>query len=187
MLTLVQKMEALAGVWHAGMVRKGEGNVPYIEHPRAVVSQLKAWGMTEETDGIFLAIAWGHDLAEDTQVPVAAILEAGGAFGFEVLSGILQLTFRKEVFPEANTSKEAKACYLARLAKEAPPEILLVKLADRICNTRDFLALTPGDKTKAAQYLQKAEALLAAVDRVPERFRDAVSETLEALQAQLAE
>ena len=46
--------------------------MPYIEHPRAVVAQLKAWGMTEEANPVPLALAWGHDLVEDTCVPAIA-------------------------------------------------------------------------------------------------------------------
>ena len=45
-MNVVQKMEALADEWHCGVERKGKGHVPYIAHPRAVVAQLKAWGMT---------------------------------------------------------------------------------------------------------------------------------------------
>ena len=46
-MNIVENMQALADEWHYGVERKGKGHVPYIEHPRAVVAQLKAWGMTE--------------------------------------------------------------------------------------------------------------------------------------------
>ena len=51
-MNIVQKMEALADEWHCGVERKGKGHVPYIAHPRAVVAQLKAWGMTEEANPV---------------------------------------------------------------------------------------------------------------------------------------
>ena len=54
-MNVVQKMEALADEWHCGVERKGKGHVPYIAHPRAVVDQLKAWGMTEEANPVPLA------------------------------------------------------------------------------------------------------------------------------------
>ena len=57
-MNVVQKMEALADEWHCGVERKGKGHVPYIAHPRAVVAQLKAWGMTEEANPVPLAVAW---------------------------------------------------------------------------------------------------------------------------------
>ena len=60
-MNVVQKMEALADEWHCGVERKGKGHVPYIAHPRAVVAQLKAWGMTEEANPVPLAVAWGHE------------------------------------------------------------------------------------------------------------------------------
>ena len=68
-MNVVEKMQALADEWHCGVERNGKGHVPYIEHPRAVVAQLKAWGMTEDANPVPLAVAWGHDLVEDTRVP----------------------------------------------------------------------------------------------------------------------
>ena len=43
-MNIVENMQSLADEWHYGVERKGKGHVPYIEHPRAVVAQLKAWG-----------------------------------------------------------------------------------------------------------------------------------------------
>ncbi len=80
-MNIVDKMEALADEWHCGVERKGKGHVPYIEHPRAVVAQLREWGMTAESDPVPLAVAWGHDLVEDTKVPAISILNAAGEHG----------------------------------------------------------------------------------------------------------
>ena len=185
-MNVVEKMQALADEWHYGVERKGKGHVPYIEHPRAVVAQLKAWGMTEGANPVPLAVAWGHDLVEDTRVPASAILNAAGEHGLEVFEGILYLTFSRKEYPAASDHDEADWFYMERLAREAPPEILMVKLADRVCNTRDFMRNPPKDEpTKPARYLHEADPILAAVSRVPAEFMAAVRNTLEELKRQV--
>ena len=181
-MNVVERMEALADEWHYGVERKGKGHVPYIEHPRAVVAQLKVWGMTEDANPVPLAVAWGHDLVEDTRVPAITILNAAGEHGLEVFEGILYLTFSRKEYPAASDHDEADRRYMERLAREAPPEILMVKLADRICNTRDFMRDPPKDEpTKPARYLHEADPILAAVSRVPSAFVEAVKATIEEL------
>ncbi|MBR1608136.1 MAG: hypothetical protein IJ678_00800 [Kiritimatiellae bacterium] len=69
-----ENLKALAERGHAGQFRK-DGKTPYVEHPRAVVSLLGKWGVT---DGVILAVAWGHDLLEDTAIGEAEIRRAGG-------------------------------------------------------------------------------------------------------------
>ena len=185
-MNVVEKMQALADEWHYGVERKGKGHVPYIEHPRAVVAQLKAWGMTEGANPVPLAVAWGHDLVEDTRVPAIAILNAAGEHGREVFDGILYLTFSRKEYPAARDHDEADRFYMERLAREAPPEILMVNLADRVCNTRDFMRNPPKDEpTKPARYLHEADPILAAVSRVPTEFVAAVRNTLEELKRQV--
>ena len=185
-MNVVEKMQALADEWHYGVERKGKGHVPYIEHPRAVVAQLKAWGMTEGANPVPLAVAWGHDLVEDTRVPAIAILNAAGEHGREVFDGILYMTFSRKEYPAASDHDEADWFYMERLAREAPPEILMVKLADRVCNTRDFMRNPPKDEpTKPARYLHEADPILAAVSRVPAEFAAAVRNTLDELKRQV--
>ena len=185
-MNVVGRMEALADEWHCGIERKGKGHVPYIEHPRAVVAQLKAWGMTEAENPVPLAVAWGHDLVEDTRVPAIAILNAAGEYGIKVFEGILYLTFSRKEYPAASNHDEADWFYMERLAREAPPEILMVKLADRVCNTRDFMRNPPKDEpTKPARYLHEADPVLAAVSRVPSAFVEAVKATIEELKRQV--
>ena len=185
-MNVVEKMQALADEWHYGVERKGKGHVPYIEHPRAVVAQLKAWGMTEGANPVPLAVAWGHDLVEDTRVPAIAILNAAGEHGLEVFEGILHLTFNRGEYPAASNHDEAKRLYLERLAQEGSPEVLMVKLADRVCNTRDFMKDPPKDEpTKPARYLHEADPILAALDRIPTEFASAVKATIEELKRQV--
>jgi len=166
--------------------RNGKGHVPYIEHPRAVVRQLREWGMTDTENPVALAVAWGHDLIEDTKVPASAILNAGKEHGMAVLTGILHVTFSRDEYPQAKDHDEADLMYMGRVAKCAPPEILMVKLADRVCNTRDFSKSPPKrEPTKAARYLHEADPVLAAISRVPEKFRTAVEATVSILKREV--
>ena len=89
--TVADKMMVKAMVAHQGQFREGTGHLPYIVHPASVVIRLKRWGYTEEKNPNVLAIGWGHDLLEDTEVPeweIAALTNG------EVLKGIKMLTFK---------------------------------------------------------------------------------------------
>lgn len=185
-MTVVDRMETLADEWHNGVERKGKGHVPYIEHPRDVVRLLHEWGMTDAENPVALSVAWGHDLIEDTKVPAASILHAGKEYGMEILTGILHVTFSRDEYPGAADHDAADLMYMERIAKCAPPEILMVKLADRVCNTRDFAKAPPkNEPTKAARYLHEADPVLRAASRVPEKFRAAVEATLSDLKREV--
>ena len=164
----VENMKALAERGHAGQLRK-DGRTPYIEHPRAVAALLAKWGVA---DGATLAIAWGHDLLEDTDVSEAEIRRAAGSrHAAAVLAGIKALTRDRAAWPD-------KKEWLKHVARTAPPAALLVKAADRISNTRDFLAL--GDPGKARDYLAQGAPVFALA---PEG--ETIARELEALRAQI--
>ena len=150
-MDLEERMKALAERGHAGQLRK-DGSTPYVEHPRAVVALLRRWRVA---DAETFAVAWGHDLLEDTDVTESDILEAAGP-RHEVLACIRILTRDKAVWP-------VKRDWLNALAQTAGPRPLLVKCADRICNTRDFIPLAGA--TRARSYLADASAIFAAASR----------------------
>ena len=133
---------------------------------------------------LILPEAW---LAEsDTRVPAISILNAAGEHGIKVFEGILYLTFSRPEYPTAKDHDDADRLYMERLAREAPPDILIVKLADRVCNTRDFMKDPPKDEpTKPARYLHEADPILAAVSRVPSAYVEAVKATIEELKRQV--
>lgn len=56
-MKLVDKAARLAMVADNGTSRDGDGNVPYIVHPHAVVAMLKDWGFTEKNNPVTLAVA----------------------------------------------------------------------------------------------------------------------------------
>lgn len=177
-MNIVSNMEALARKWHDGQFRKGPKHLPYIVHPEAVVKQLKDWGYSEELNPIVLAIGWGHDLFEDTDVTVSEVLEACGTLGDGVVSGIKWLTFNRSDWSKAQSKEQAKAMYIANVAQNAPLEILAVKLADRICNIRDFAELHGRCSEKVRSYYWEANPLFNNIKRLSEKLQRDVSQTL---------
>jgi len=167
----IENMKALAERGHAGQLRK-DGKTPYVEHPRAVVAQLRAWGVA---DSATLLVAWGHDLLEDTSVTEAEIRAAAGPrYGRAVLEGIQMLTRDRKAWPD-------KAAWLKEVARKGDGRALAVKSADRICNTRDFVALGLADKARA--YLKDAAPVFAMIP--DEALAEKVAKELEKVRAEI--
>lgn len=139
-MNVVERMARLAMIAHNGVNRKGPGNVPYIVHPHAVVTMLKSWGYNERDDAVTLAVAWGHDILEDTDMPESRIKDVIGdeSLAGKIIAGIGMLTFKPEVPSSHLDYKRNKSEYIENVARTAPPEIIVVKIADRLCNTMDF-------------------------------------------------
>ena len=175
-MDIVRNMEELARKWHEGQFRKGRERQPYIVHPEAVVKQLKDWGFSEENNPIILAIAWGHDLLEDTAVTTSELLAACGKFGKAVLEGIEDLTFKPENWPQAKTREDAKRQYLVKIAHFVSSDVLAVKIADRLCNLRDFAKLYGVGSEKMHTYYREAERVFDNIGRLGDH-RDEVFKT----------
>ena len=132
---------------HKGQLRK-DGVTPYAEHPKAVAKMIKDWGVKDKNP---IALAYLHDVLEDTPVTKKEIelkFEIGLALEVEVL------TRRKD---------EEKDAYSRRVAEKGGPSVLLVKCADRICNTLDFMKL--GRDDYAREYFHKADIVFDALYR----------------------
>ena len=155
---MVIHMEYLAWKWHEGQFRRGPGKMPYREHPKAVVEMLRRWGFNNAEDPLTLAVAWGHDLLEDTKIPESEFDFGGGQ---QALAGVRMLTFRPERRMTDEEYDRAKADYIRQIAEKAPAEIVVVKIADRLCNTLDFLK---SDSKHAMKYLEKGAALFTRLD-----------------------
>lgn len=151
---MMHAMMNLAQKWHEGQFRravKGEAPVPYFEHPKTVVRNLLEWG--EPEDSAAVAIAWGHDLLEDTAVPEAEILAASDE---TVLKRIRLLTHKKGT---------DKRLYLRKVAGSRNRDALLVKLSDRIQNSRDFVKSE--GVLRAFRYLHDADCIFEAAKKLP--------------------
>lgn len=115
--SIVQIAESIARRAHEGQFRR-DGVTPYIRHVEAVVSRIRTG------DPRHLAIAWLHDVVEDTDVSKDDLRNAG--IPEEVIQAVLSLTIR---------NGESYDDYLTRaLANELA---IPVKLADLLSNLSD--------------------------------------------------
>ena len=149
---MFEEMRKLAEKYHAGQMRDGDEGIPYIEHPKAVVQNLLDWGESRESPAVVMA--WGHDLLEDTAVSEAELLAASDE---AVLKGIRRLTHDEDI---------PKSLYLREVARSGDRDALLVKISDRIQNSRDF-ARGKGP-LRAFRYLHDAECIFDAVKNLPQ-------------------
>lgn len=147
---------------HQGQFRN-DGIVPYIVHPIAVMNQIMSWGIKRPS---MLAAAALHDALEDTHLSAEAIESSFGDDGDTVLRLVLSLTL-ESCPPEQKVY--AKQEYMKSFVGKSTSALVL-KIADRICNVKDFLA--EGDPY-ATKYYAQAEPLW---DALRDRHHDIVLE-----------
>lgn len=177
---IVDNMMRLAAVYHQDQYREGNDSasgrkLPYILHLMEVTNLLRSWGYTEQDCPEVLAIGWGHDLLEDTDVDEARIEQAAGP---RVLSAIKALTFKPPKGISDEEFDRLKAEYVSGIVQLAPAEVLAVKIADRICNVRNRLETVSDSKRteKARRNFEKAKDLFDLADRLP--FAEQVKKTI---------
>ena len=140
---LVAAAEAIATQAHAGQVDKG--GVDYIEHPRGVAAQFDPATQPHEC-----AVAWMHDVLEDTDVTADDLRQAG--IPFEVIDAVRTLT--------KNSDEPNLDAYYARIT--ANPLALAVKAAD-IANNTDperVAQLDPATRNRLATKYRAAKLKL---------------------------
>lgn len=146
---------------HKGQFRKGSG-LPYIVHPLAVLSKLAEWQ-------IFCYKCWTaaicHDILEDC--PHVTFDELVAVIGLDAAKIVEELTFRPQ---SSEVNEKQKSDYMKMFFGKSV-EALVIKVADRVCNTEDFLSTTPD---YAPKYWAKASDLLNAMlnrkDEINARF-----------------
>lgn len=183
---MIERMEETARKWHEGQFRKDEVT-PYSVHPEKVANRLSAWGFGPDHDGWAVAVAWAHDLLEETppeqRENVEAEIEraANGLLneGERVLSAVRLLSRDKAEFP-------VKADYIRHVARHADFPTLAVKIADRLCNTADFLSLAGAGAEKAKRYLAAGEPLFGALEKFADCRKEKIVADITELKAELA-
>lgn len=144
--TLVAVARAIATVAHFGQTDKG-GN-PYIDHPRRVAERVS------DDDGD-RAVAWLHDVLEDTDVTAEALIAAG--VPVYIVRDVELLTRKKEIAPEdyyrdiRMTSARARRVKLADIADNTDPDRLallddttIARLTRKYAKARLLLGATEG-------------------------------------------
>lgn len=154
---IYMKAWEFATIAHAGQTygSKKEGyKIEYIHHIGAVAMEM-IYALQQSpnrfNESLAIQCALLHDTIEDTQVTYENIVKD---FGIEVGNGVLALTKDDKI--DATEMKMADS--LNRI-KQQPPEIAMVKMADRICN----LDHPPyyWNKQKISNYCNEATMILA--------------------------
>lgn len=128
---LIQRAAEFAVQAHAGEPRK-HSPLPYVSHCFDVMKRLNTWGVDDHE---MLAAAMLHDTLEDT---ITTPRMLGDAFGARVLMLVRSLTFPR------GASKRDKWKLLRELPQAIPDkaallDVCLIKMADRLCNTLDYM------------------------------------------------
>ncbi|MBN1117037.1 MAG: HD domain-containing protein [Bacteroidales bacterium] len=113
---------------HRKQRRKGEKDVPYINHPAAVANLLAFTG--GESDMVLLIASLLHDTIEDTNTTPIEIEER---FGTEVLNVVLDVT------DDMSLSKSVRKALQVEKAEELSARAKMIKIADKTCNILDML------------------------------------------------
>lgn len=150
---LITKALELATKVHINQFRKN-GNIPYIEHPKAVCEIAKQF-INENNDRLFFShtdiinvqiIAILHDTIEDCTPDIydrdKLIIDIFDTFGHTVGDCILQLTKNKQF--------DNYATYINRLTSNGHLFSLIVKLADLRHNMSDLQEGAQLDKYRLA-------------------------------------
>jgi SAM-dependent methyltransferase len=154
-LDLIEKAYHFAEESHRGQQR--DEGTDYIIHPLRVacilLDELKI------TDSNVLCMALLHDVLEDCQVDYTNLEET---FGESIASMVKVLT--KEDRNRYPSKEERNEEYLKRI-KQAPQEIQLIKLADRLDNIR-YLHLSPSQEKQLKYYRETCEKYLPLAKEV---------------------
>ena len=147
--------------WNFAADAHGEQRVPgssrpYLTHigsvAMEVIAALAAGSDVEDPD-LCVQCAILHDIVEDTAVSADELAEV---FGPEVAAGVSALTKH-----ESAGDKRAQMVDSLERIKTQPPEVWMVKLADRITNLQP--PPKHWNKIKIGQYLESAELISASL------------------------
>jgi guanosine-3',5'-bis(diphosphate) 3'-pyrophosphohydrolase len=132
---------------HAGQRYPGT-DLPYLLHVVTVAAEVQRALVDEPRSDPDLAVVCAllHDTVEDTDTTAEDI---AAAFGEATAAGVLALT-KDAGLPPADRMPDS-----LRRIREQPPEIWMVKLADRIANLAEPPHFWPMDKRRA--YLAEGE------------------------------
>jgi GTP pyrophosphokinase len=152
-MSLIPKAIELAFAAHEGQTR--DEGTPYVEHPLRVWDAFKQHRPLGETTIRHYeelgCIAILHDVLEDCDVTYAQLESEFSAF---VAEGVRLLT--KQPLRAGEDKAARDAAYFAAL-REAPRDIQLIKLLDRLDNLTSLAASpVPG---KVARYVEETERI----------------------------
>ncbi|MEU7740077.1 HD domain-containing protein [Nonomuraea sp. NPDC049158] len=127
-VAVLEEAVAFAELRHGDQLRPT--GVPYLEHLLEAL-EIAVRGAQVRDPDVLVAIVL-HDVVEDTPCTRADIAERFGAHVAELVAWVT-----KPSVPAPQDKPAVKAAYLRGLA-EAPPQAVLVKLADRVSNVQEL-------------------------------------------------
>ena len=165
-LEVIKRAYELAYAAHEGQFRKsGEA---YINHPVCVAKILVELGMDTEC----LTAALLHDVVEDTQVELSEITKKFGSEVSELVDGVTKLGLIPLSTKEEQQAENVRKMLLA-MAKDV--RVIIIKLADRLHNTRTFDSLPEAKRREKARETLEVYAPIAhrlGVRTVKEELED---------------
>lgn len=145
---------AFAADKHRNQRRKDAEASPYINHPIALANVLANEGGIDDEPALLAAVL--HDTIEDTDTSHDELVRW---FGEEVAQIVAEVTDDKSL-PKAER-KRLQVEHAAHASHRAK----LVKLADKICNLRDLVAMPPSDwsEERKREYFEWAKRVVDAL------------------------
>lgn len=133
-----------------------DDGLPAVTHMFSVLKRLSDWGVKDQ---FVWQVALLHDVLEDTTCTFDMLARV---FGKDIATAVQGLTFRdKQPGEESSHYQAYKSSELAKYDSK-PIELLVVKVADRLSNTCDFMASKPD---YAAKYLDRASGLFICMSK----------------------
>ncbi len=151
-MLIVEMARDFAAQAHAGQIRKGAGQEPYVVHLEEVAALTARFGADERV----IAAAWLHDTVEDCDVLPTTLADL---FGNDIAALVAELTDDKTL-PKA----ERKARQVAHAPKKSPGAAL-VKICDKMSNIRAVADAPPlgWSQARRLEYLDWAACVVAAL------------------------
>ena len=151
-MNVVKKAYAYANHKHEGQKRKsGE---PYIIHPLAVAEIVSEIGL--DTDAIAAALL--HDCLEDTDASFEEISRMFGTTVADLVEGVTKLTRVQYSTMEEQQMENLRKMFMA-MSKDI--RVILIKIADRLHNTRTLEYQTPAKQISKSMETMEIYAPLA--------------------------
>lgn len=141
-MNIVERAKEFATKAHYGQKRK-YGNRDYIYHPEQVVKYLQNKGYNDEN---LLCAAWLHDVIEDCGVSFDELVKE---FSYEVAHLVNEVSHPAAV---SGNRQERWQVYIDHYNRASSLGKIL-KLADRVCNLREYLIDWSDLPLKAKKFL----------------------------------
>ncbi len=184
-----QRAFALASEVHAAQLRKGT-TVPYLAHLMSVSALVLEHGGDE--DAAIAALL--HDAVEDSSDGPAVATRIRDEFGEPITGIVLACSDAIGVAGQPKAPwRDRKATYLAHLADQENPDVLLVSACDKLHNARAIVAdlrsigaalWTRFSQHDPAAHLWYYRSLAACyVDRVPAELASELDRVIDQMQS----